>query len=84
MTDGILANVINCKFICTFNTDLNNIDDAIKRKGRMKLKYEFKKLSHDKVKNIIGDDKDMTIADVVYAKHENDFSKKIQKKIGFN
>lgn len=86
MTDGILANIINCKFICTFNTDLSNIDNALKRKGRMKFKYEFKKLSSDKVKNILGDNynTDMTIADVVYNEKQNDFSKKIKNKIGFN
>lgn len=83
MTDGILANVINCKFVCTFNTDLDKIDDAIKRKGRMKLKYEFKKLNHNKVKQLTGDDVDMTIADAIYIQKENDFSKKKTNKIGF-
>lgn len=85
MTDGILANVINCKFICTFNTDLNNIDEAIKRKGRMKLKYEFKKLSKDKVHKILNDkNEDMIIADVIFAQHENDYTKNNRRKIGFN
>lgn len=85
MTDGILANVINCKFICTFNTNLENIDDAIKRKGRMKLKYEFKKLSKDKVHKILNDkNEDMIIADVIFAQHENDYTKNNKRKIGFN
>lgn len=84
MTDGILANVINCKFICTFNTDLENIDEAIKRKGRLKLKYEFKKLACDKCKKIESTvDESMTIADLIHIKKENDFSKKSKKKIGF-
>lgn len=85
MTDGILANVINCKFICTFNTELDNIDDALKRKGRLKLKYEFKKLASDKVDKILKteNNSDMTIADVIYSKHQNDYSSKKKNKIGF-
>ena len=85
MTDGILANIINCKFICTFNTDLSNVDEALKRKGRLKLKYEFKKLAANKVKKILNDDNanDMTIADVVYNEKQNDYSNKQKRKIGF-
>ncbi len=84
MSDGILASVIKCKFICTFNTDLKNIDDAIKRKGRMKLKYEFKKLACDKCKKIESSvNEPMTIADLIHIKKENDFSKSKKKKIGF-
>lgn len=86
MSDGILASLIKCKFICTFNTNLENIDDAIKRKGRMKLKYEFKKLSPNKVKQLTGKDVSdgMTIADVVFISKDNDFSVKHSKKIGFS
>jgi hypothetical protein len=45
MGDGMLSDVVNCKFILTFNTDIKNIDDAITRAGRMKFQHEFKKLS---------------------------------------
>lgn len=84
MTDGILAEVISCKFICTFNTALTNIDNALLRKGRLKLKYEFKKLSKDKVHELIPElNEDMSVADVFNYKKENDFSKKITRKIGF-
>ena len=48
MTDGILGDSLRFKFICTFNADIVNIDPAILRKGRMRLKYEFKKLKADK------------------------------------
>lgn len=84
LTDGIIGDVLGIKLICTFNTSLNNIDKALTRKGRLSLKYEFKKLTKDKVSNIIGKtaDKEMTLADIYYAE-ENDFSKKIQNKIGF-
>lgn len=85
MTDGILSQVMNCKFICTFNTEIDKIDEALLRKGRLKLKYEFKKLSFHKVKKLTGIDTncDMTIADVIYYENENDYSKKKKQNIGF-
>lgn len=48
ISDGLLGDGLGIKFICTFNTNLKNIDPAILRKGRMKLKYEFKKLTSEK------------------------------------
>ena len=49
LTDGIIGDSMKFKFICTFNADVMDIDPAILRKGRMHLKYEFKKLDADKV-----------------------------------
>lgn len=84
MSDGILASIIKCKFICTFNTNIENVDKALLRKGRMKLKYEFKKLAKEKAQQICEDvTADITIADLFYMNKENDFSKKNRKKIGF-
>lgn len=84
MSDGILASAIKCKFICTFNTALSNIDKALQRKGRMKIKYEFGKLKYEKAKKINPKVKgDTAIAELFYDV-ENDFSKKETKKIGFN
>ena len=48
LSDGILGDSLNLKFICTFNAQLRNIDDAVLRKGRLKLKYEFKALTPEK------------------------------------
>lgn len=48
LTDGILGDSLRFKFICTFNADIVDIDPAILRKGRMRLKYEFKKLDGKK------------------------------------
>jgi hypothetical protein len=86
ITDGVIADVLGIKLICTFNTSLDKIDKALLRKGRLSLKYEFKKLTKDKVANILGNsvDKDMSLAEIYNIEEENDFSKKIQKKIGFN
>lgn len=86
ITDGIIADVLGIKIICTFNTSLSNIDKALLRKGRLSLKYEFKKLAKEKVRKILNDEtinKDMTLADIYNVDEENDFSKKDTKKIGF-
>ena len=86
LTDGIISDVLNIKIICTFNTELNNIDKALLRKGRLTLKYEFKKLDKEKAKVLLEDDtinKDMSLADIYYYKEENDYSKKVTGTIGF-
>ena len=92
LTDGIISDVLGIKFICTFNTDLSKIDKALIRKGRLKLKYEFKKLAKEKCQKIVDtDDKitkfevkeDMSLADLYNHDKENDYSKKSTKKIGF-
>lgn len=50
ITDGLLGDGLNIKIICTFNTNVTNIDKALLRKGRIKLRYEFKELTEDKAK----------------------------------
>ena len=93
LTDGIISDVLSIKFICTFNTSLSNIDPALRRKGRMSLKYEFKKLSKEKCQAIVDSsdkfkekfivNEDMSLADLYNIDDENDYSKKNTKKIGF-
>jgi SpoVK/Ycf46/Vps4 family AAA+-type ATPase len=85
MTDGLLGSTLKTKFIGTFNTDLRNIDEALLRKGRLRLKYHVGPLCVEKTRKLMGDEtieKGMTLAEI-YNKEENDFSKKIEKKIGF-
>lgn len=83
MSDGIYSSALHTKFILTFNSSFNDIDDAIKRKGRMMLKYEFKPLALKKVKEIDPTaTRDMTLGELYY-KLENDFSKESQRRIGF-
>lgn len=48
LTDGLLGYCLGIKFICTFNTQLNNIDNALLRKGRLTTLYEFKALTVEK------------------------------------
>lgn len=86
LTDGIISDVLNIKVICTFNTALKNIDKALLRKGRLKLKYEFKKLTKEKASKLLEGEtinEDMSLADIYYYKEENDYSKKQERKIGF-
>ncbi len=45
LTDGLLGSCLNIQFICTFNTELQNIDTALLRKGRLTALYEFKPLT---------------------------------------
>ena len=84
ITDGIVAESLKCKFICTFNCQLDDIDKALLRKGRLSVIYEFGKLSLEKTKVIYPEaTKPMTLAEAHYALEENNFSAKKQTKIGF-
>ena len=84
LTDGIIAESMKIKFICTFNCDLHKVDEALLRKGRLSLKYEFKELSLEKTRAIYPEaEKPMTLADAHNAHEKNDFSEKKTKKIGF-
>lgn len=84
VTDSTISDILGIKFICTFNTSINNIDEALLRKGRLSLKYEFKDLCLEKCKEINPNiDKPMKLADLYNIDEENDFSKKEHKKIGF-
>ena len=55
MTDGLLSDDLGVKFICTFNEDMKNIDDALLRQGRLVSKYEFKPLSIEKANAILSE-----------------------------
>lgn len=90
ISDGMLGDAMNLKFICTFNTDLSSIDSALLRKGRLKVKYEFKPLSKDKVAKIFKDKgidtneaKTMPLCDVYNFLEDNGAEKKERKQIGF-
>lgn len=52
LTDGIIGEALNIKFICTFNCPTAQIDQAILREGRLSLIYEFTKLSLEKTREL--------------------------------
>lgn len=90
LSDGLLGDAFNLKFICTFNTDYHTIDKALLRKGRLKMKYEFKKLAKDKVAAILQkqnitniEPKEMSLAEVYNILEENGGETK-RKSVGFN
>lgn len=88
MSDGLLSDIFNIKFICTFNTAIDKIDKALLRKGRCKINYEFKELAAKKVGELnkkynlgIKTIQDMTLADIY--NYTEDTTEKKPKKIGF-
>lgn len=89
LSDGILGDSFKFKFICTFNTNVNSIDQALLRKGRMKMKYEFKKLCAEKTYELgqmigkpIPRGTSLTLADIFNYGVDNG-AKNIKKQIGF-
>lgn len=53
LTDGLISDDCDIKFICTFNADINDIDSALLRKGRLVSMYEFEELSLEKTKKLL-------------------------------
>ena len=95
LTDGLLNDIFGIKIIATFNTSLNNLDDALLRPERLIARKEFISLSKERAllladklkidKNKIKDN--MTLADIYAIKknneillHDIDIS---EKRIGF-
>lgn len=84
LTDGIIGETVNCKFICSFNCAESKIDEALLRKGRLSLKYTFNNLSLEKTQTLVSDaKKGMTLADIYHKDKENVINKQEVKKIGF-
>lgn len=52
ISDGLLSDCLNVQIICTFNSELGLIDNALLRKGRLIARYEFGKLSTDKARKL--------------------------------
>lgn len=44
ISDGLLSDCLNVQIICTFNSELHLVDNALLRKGRLIARYEFGKL----------------------------------------
>jgi hypothetical protein len=79
ITDGMLGESLGIQVICTFNTQAKNIDEALLRKGRLNIMYQFNKLNRQKTLdllnhlghkdiNIIQDE--MTLADIYNIEQE--------------
>jgi hypothetical protein len=71
LTDGLLADCLKIQLICSFNTDVSQIDKALLRKGRLIAMYEFNELKQNKANNLamslgkaLPIDNDTTLADI--------------------
>lgn len=63
ISDGLLSDCLNVQIICTFNSELSFVDNALMRKGRLIAKYEFGKLDvlkANKLSNHLGLLKEIT------------------------
>lgn len=90
MSDGLVGDIVNIKFICTFNAPITKIDPALLRKGRCIAKYEFKELAADKVEKLnekydlhLPEIKAMSLAEVFNSDSIDYTEKKKTRKIGF-
>jgi hypothetical protein len=90
ISDGLLSDCLNIQIICSFNTDISRIDQALMRKGRLIAKYEFKELETRKAQALsrkLGFDaliqSPMTLTDI-YNQKEQRFAPVIKTRpIGF-
>ena len=89
LSDGILSDCLHIQIICTFNIDISIIDKAFLRKGRLISKYNFGKLSANKVKILSQHLKhemimetESTLSEIYY--QDDDLNIESEKKIGFN
>lgn len=90
MADGLLGDSLNIKFICTFNSNVQRIDKALLRKGRLTDKYEFGKLTKEKTTALMhkqyhvdGVFEPMTLAEIFNYNIENHGKNKERKCVGF-
>lgn len=52
LSDGILSDILKTSVIVTYNCPKQDVDDALKRKGRLQVDYEFSSLSVDDAKKL--------------------------------
>ena len=91
LTSGFLGDAANVSIIATFNTSRDNIDSALLRKGRLKLSYEFNKLSlADTITlakslnlNTSGIVEGMTLADIYHMEEQPGYTPPVEERIGF-
>jgi hypothetical protein len=88
LTDGLFSDFLNIKIVCTFNTELDRIDKALLRKGRMIAKYHFTRLSSEKTAALAGKlgyasvTGSLTLADI-FEFEKRGFKDTVKKAIGF-
>ena len=90
LSDGILGDGFKLHFICTINTTLDKLDDALLRKGRLRINYEFRPLTAEKTAALaekLGKDvpegAELTLGDIFNYDEVVEFGKKKEKHMGF-
>ena len=89
ITDGLLSDIFNIQILATFNCKISEIDEALKRKGRIIAEYEFKELAVDKAQKLsdkLGFNSQIskpTVLTDVFNQTEQDFKKKEIGRVGF-
>ena len=90
MSDGLMSDIFNGKFICTFNCEIGAIDSALLRKGRCAAMYTFDKLNKDKAKVLLSElgkdvdvKSDMSHAEIYNYDDVNVVGYQKQQKVGF-
>jgi hypothetical protein len=90
ISDGLLADFLNVQLICTFNSSLAFVDNALLRKGRLIASYQFDKLSVAKAQKLSQHfglnepiTKSMTIAEIAN-QNERDVQDEKVEVIGFS
>lgn len=89
ISDGLLSDIFNVQILATFNCKITEIDEALRRKGRIIAEYEFKHLRSDKAQklsNKLGFDTFIstdTLLTDIFNQKEKDFKKKPMKRVGF-
>jgi hypothetical protein len=99
LSDGIMSDIMKTAIILTYNCSKQDIDEALRRKGRLQMDYEFELLKLEDAKKLAASlgypedfiDKeikeDMSLADIYNLKTKVDFQEKKEEKsdriIGF-
>ena len=94
LTDGFLGTALNISVIATFNTEKDKLDEALLRKGRLKMIHEFEYLSVENAQRLVDSLKieyvvkePMSLADIYNIEADNELGKtaliKEEKTIGF-
>lgn len=90
ISDGVLSDILNLSFIITYNMDHQKVDEALTRKGRCRLKYNFGELNiSDAQKKVdsLGIDykvkEKMSLANIYNLLSDNGVKKQEERKIGF-
>lgn len=89
LCDGLLSDCLNIQVVCSFNTDISKIDQALMRKGRLIAKYEFKKLSVEKAQKLSDSlgfsnliNREMSLSEI-YNQDQMEFTDETSASIGF-